>query len=68
MSARQPNSSTTPPTAGVHPFAPSPIRPTPTHQNAATRDDIPLCHSLLAATEMHYNETFKKTQGLLHDR
>lgn len=51
----------------IHPFTPSPIRPTPTHPPTTTRDDIPPSHSLLAATEMHYNETFKKTQGLLHD-
>uniref|UniRef100_A0A915AHD2 Uncharacterized protein n=1 Tax=Parascaris univalens TaxID=6257 RepID=A0A915AHD2_PARUN len=51
----------------IHPFTPSPIRPTPTHP-PTTRDDIPPSHSLLAATEMHYNETFNKTQGILHDR
>uniref|UniRef100_A0A915ALF0 Uncharacterized protein n=1 Tax=Parascaris univalens TaxID=6257 RepID=A0A915ALF0_PARUN len=50
----------------IHPFTPSPIRPTPTHP-PTTRDDIPPSHSLLAATEMHYNETFNKTQGILHD-
>ncbi|KHN87904.1 hypothetical protein Tcan_18809 [Toxocara canis] len=50
----------------IHPIVPSPIRPTPTHP-PPTHDEIPPSHSLLAATEMHYNETFKKTQGLLHE-